>query len=205
MIALIEYRMGNLFSVQKALESVGAAVEVVENPAELDRFAACVLPGVGNFGDGAEALRGRGWPDALRRHTAAGKPFLGICLGMQLLLDSSDEAPGVPGLGLIPGRVLRFPDRVGKIPQIGWNQVRWTGTSPLTAGLNDGRSFYFVHSFYACPDNPAMTAGICEYGMPFAAALSRGSIFATQFHPEKSQRAGLELLRRWAAPEPPRE
>ena len=191
-IALIDYNMGNLGSVAKALEFLGAKCDVVENAAELERFDACILPGVGSFGDGMEALRSRGFDAVLPRFVASGKCFLGICLGMQMLLEESEESPGVRGLGIFPGSVRKFRLDGMKVPHMGWNAVDFA-PSPITAGLADGEFCYFVHSYFVSADAPACIAK-CVYGHPFAAMLGRGRCFAAQFHPEKSQRPGLTLL-----------
>ncbi|MDD3155151.1 MAG: imidazole glycerol phosphate synthase subunit HisH [Victivallaceae bacterium] len=194
MIALIDYDMGNLFSVRKALESVGAEVEILNDAAELANYEACILPGVGNFGEGMEALERKHFKNALRDFARSGKPLLGICLGMQMFLDRSEEAPGVEGLGLIRGSVRRFPDGTGeKVPHMGWNEVTFRKTTPLchTHGTDH---FYFVHSYYVCPDDPADLVGECEYILPFAALIGRDNVLGAQFHPEKSQSAGLALL-----------
>ena len=195
MIAVIDYGMGNLDSVCKALTFCGGKHELIDRPEELARFDGALLPGVGNFGDGMENLRRRGFDRALRAWDAAGKPLGGICLGMQMMLDSSEEAPGVAGLGLIRGAVRRFPAGKEKVPQIGWNRVVKVTPHPVTADLADGEFFYFVHSYYAEPADPAEVLLRCEYMLPFAAAVGRRNLFATQFHPEKSQQAGLSLLR----------
>ena len=195
MIAVIDYGMGNLDSVCKALTFCGGRHELIDRPEDLTRFEGALLPGVGNFGDGMENLRRRGFDRALRAWDAAGKPLGGICLGMQMMLDSSEEAPGVAGLGLIRGAVRRFPAGGEKVPQIGWNQVVKVTPHPVTEHLADGEFFYFVHSYYAEPADPAEVLLRCEYMLPFAAAIGRRNLFATQFHPEKSQQAGLSLLR----------
>jgi glutamine amidotransferase len=195
MIALIDYGMGNLGSVVKALEHVGGTVKIVTEPAGFAGCSGCLLPGVGHFADGMANLNERQLADPIRAFVAGGRPFLGICLGMQMLLDGSEEAPGVSGLGVIPGMVRRFPADGGeKIPHMGWNSVRKAGDHPAAVRIADGTYFYFVHSFYADPADPADTALVCDYILPFAAALGRKNIFATQFHPEKSQDAGLEIL-----------
>ena len=191
-IALIDYDMGNLGSVAKALEFLGAKCAVVENAAELERFDACILPGVGSFGDGMEALRTKGFDAVLPRFVASGKCFLGICLGMQMLLEESEESPGVRGLGIFPGAVKKFRLDGMKVPHMGWNAVDFS-PSPITAGLPSGEYCYFVHSYYVAADAPACIAR-CVYGHPFAAMLGKGRCFAAQFHPEKSQRPGLTLL-----------
>ncbi len=190
--------MGNLFSVSKALESLGADIAVSKDAAAFADAEAIVLPGVGHFGDGMRRLNEMGLADPLKAAVRSGKPFLGICLGMQLLMDGSEEAPGVAGLGLVPGKVERFVKSPGlKIPHMGWNTV-----SPTPAGADwfppsPDRFFYFVHSYYVKPDDSAVVAGKCEYGVEFAAAIRHDNIFATQFHPEKSQDDGLALLRRF--------
>lgn len=195
MIAVVDYGMGNLGSVAKALEQVGGAVRIVAEPAGLESADRCLLPGVGNFGDGMKNLVARGFAEPVRSFIRSGRPFFGICLGMQMLLESSEEAPGVPGLGVIPGVVKRFPAGVEKIPHMGWNSVRRVSSHPGFGSVEDGDYFYFVHSYYAAPAERSDLALECEYVLPFAAALGRGNVLATQFHPEKSQQAGLELLR----------
>ncbi len=204
-IAVIDYEMGNLRSVCAALSRLGAEPAVTADPAELGRADAVVLPGVGAFGDAARALAARELTDVVRRTAAdaaagTGRPFLGICLGLQLLFATSEEAPGVEGLGVLPGAVMHFPERtpegsVLKVPHMGWNEVEVAFTNPLTAGLSGGERFYFVHSFYAAPECKEDAALACEYGgVRFAAMAARGRLFATQFHPEKSQARGLALL-----------
>ena len=193
-IALIDYNMGNLGSVAKALDFLGVKCTVVEQAAELERFTGCILPGVGNFGDGMEALRSKGFDTVLPRFIASGKPFLGICLGMQMLLESSEESPGVRGLGIFPGEVKRFRLDGMKVPHMGWNAVEFSPASPLAEGLAKEEYFYFVHSYHVSADVPECIAR-CVYGHPFAAALGKGHCFAAQFHPEKSQRPGLRMLK----------
>ena len=194
-IALIDYGMGNLMSVSKALEYVGGNVRLVRTPAEAQGAAALVLPGVGAFGDGMAQLESSGMVPFLKEQAAAGIPFLGICLGMQMLLDSSEESPGVPGLSLIPGKVLRFPEAGLKVPQIGWNSIVPGPDNPFLKGIPPNAFFYFVHSYYVKPDRPSDTAAVCHYMIDFTAAVRRGNIFAVQFHPEKSQKYGLQLLK----------
>ncbi len=189
-IALIDYNMGNLNSVAKALEASGGAVELVTSAAELDKFSCAVLPGVGNFGDGSENLQSRDFFPAIRRFVAEKKTLLGICLGMQLMLEESSEAPGMAGIGLIPGAVKRFPSGGEKVPHMGWNTVEWR-ENPLCT--EDGY-FYFVHSYYVEADTPFALAK-CRYITDFAPAAGDGeNFFGVQFHPEKSQKAGLRLL-----------
>ena len=200
-VTVVDYGMGNLGSVAKALERSGARVTVSPAPEEAARAEALVLPGVGAFGDAARALRERGVDEAVKDFIASGRPFLGICLGLQLLFPESEEAPGgPPGLGLLEGRVRRFPEagpdgRRLKVPHIGWNQV-WKGReTPLSRRVAEGQYFYFVHSYYAAPEEEEVTALWCEYGgVRFCAMAARGNVYATQFHPEKSQREGLALL-----------
>jgi glutamine amidotransferase len=198
-IALIGYGAGNLASVRKALRACGA--EVFE-PAGADRLglaSAIVLPGVGHFG--ATAALGGEWRSAIRARIAAGVPFLGICLGMQWLFEGSDEAPGTPGLGCLPGQVVRLPDRTEagdrlKVPHAGWNTARTAtgpGREPGIPGLDDGAYFYFTHA-YAAPVTES-AAAVTWYGVPFASAVRRGNLFGVQFHPEKSGAAGLAVLR----------
>jgi len=196
MITLVDYGMGNVRSVAKAFEHLGAKVTLTDDPAAIAGARAVVLPGVGHFGDGMRELRQRGLADPIREAIAAGIPFLGICLGMQLLLDDSEEAPGVPGLGVFPGRVVRFPAGTLKIPHMGWNQLRLASPdSPFLAGLPPEPWCYFVHSYYCQPEDPGLTLATSDYGQDFAAAMGRGKAFATQFHPEKSQDNGLTMLR----------
>jgi glutamine amidotransferase len=192
-IALIDYNMGNLGSVAKALDFLGAKCDVVENAAELEHFDGCILPGVGSFGDGMEALRSKGFDAALPEFVASGKAFLGICLGMQMLLEASEESPGVRGLGIFPGTVKKFRLDGLKVPHMGWNAVEFTCRTPVAEGLGSEEYCYFVHSYYVSADAPECIAR-CVYGHPFAAMLGRGRCFAAQFHPEKSQRPGLTLL-----------
>jgi len=196
MIGLIDYGMGNLLSVSKAFESLGAEVTISADPVVLDQADAVVLPGVGNFGDGMKHLKEHGLDKFVIDFIASGKPFMGICLGMQLLMESSEEAPGVSGLSIFKGNVLHFPEMDLKIPHMGWNDVTVTENgSARFANVPDKSYFYFVHSYYVAPEDSSIVAGTCSYGMDFAASLSRGNIFATQFHPEKSQDCGLQLLK----------
>ncbi len=195
-MVVIDYGMGNLRSVQKALEKVGCDARVSSDPAVVADAPALVLPGVGAFRDCMANLTSARLTDPLLAGIAAGKPFLGICLGMQLLLTLGEEFGLHPGLDLVPGRVVRFPhDHSLAVPHMGWNRV-WQGQpeNPLWKGIPDGSYFYFVHSYFARPDDPAVVAGWTDYGSRFCSALGRGNLFATQFHPEKSQRWGLRLL-----------
>ncbi len=197
MIALIDYGMGNLSSVRKAFLAVGAMdIKLVSDPQEITAAQAVVLPGVGNFGDGAKNLHELGFDTAIKSAVTSGKPFMGICLGMQLLMESSEEAPGVKGLGIIKGKTIKFDKNCClKIPQIGWNSVSKIKNNICLDGIKDEEFFYFVHSYYVAPEEESYIAGITEYGIKFCSCIGRDNIFATQFHPEKSQDAGLRIIR----------
>jgi glutamine amidotransferase len=202
-IAVIDTGICNLRSVTKALEAVGASPLVVRTPPELDEARAdgLVLPGVGALRDCVLSLRTSGLDASVREWIRADKPFLGVCLGMQALFDESEEG-GVKGLGVIPGRVVRFKLAPPlKVPHMGWNTIRFVRQgNALQAGLADeGESFYFVHSFHCVPKDPEVILAECDYGAPFVAAIGRGRLFATQFHPEKSQTKGLRIYRNFAA------
>lgn len=199
-IAVVDYGMGNLLSVTKALEALGAQVRLVRAGAELGGADALVVPGVGAFPDAMERLAAAGLDAALVEAARAGVPLLGICLGLQVLFEASDEGQGARGLGLLPGRVTRLPGGGGlKIPHMGWNSVTWE-SFPLFEGLEPGAYFYFVHSFAVPaggedgPDDGGVQVARCHYGRPFVAAAARGAVMGTQFHPEKSGRTGLRLL-----------
>ncbi len=199
MIAVIDNGICNLRSVTKALEAVGAEVRVVRTPAEVAAANASglVLPGVGALRDCVASLRASGLDDTVRGWIADDRPFLGVCLGLQALFESSEEGD-IAGLGIFPGKVVRFQRPPGcKIPHMGWNTVRFTrpGTA-LQDGLRDeGESFYFVHSYHCVPADPALVLATCDYEGEFTAAIGRGRVFATQFHPEKSQTKGLQIYR----------
>lgn len=193
-IGVVDYGSGNLRSVCKALEAAGATTSLVSEASRLGSFDAVVVPGVGAFGDCASNLRATGLWEPLREWIRAGRPYLGICLGYQLLFDSSEESPGVEGLGALPGKVVRFSDKALKVPHMGWNTLSGM-KGPLYKDLPEETSFYFVHSFYPVPEESSLVSATCEYGSPFAAGVSRGALHAVQFHPEKSQAAGLALLR----------
>lgn len=189
-IGVLDYGMGNLRSVARALERVGAAVEVTDDPDVVGAAAGLVVPGVGAFGACMRNLSSRGLEGPLRAFVAGGRPVFGVCLGMQVLFERSEEDPE-PGLGLLPGACRRLPSTV-KVPHMGWNEVRWARPHPYAAGIPDGTRFYFVHS-YAPDVVDGVTVGVAEHGRPFAAAVARGNVFATQFHPEKSGEPGLAL------------
>lgn len=200
MIAVIDYGMGNLRSVAKALERVGGEVRVSSDPAEILQAGGVVLPGVGAFGACMENLRSRGLVPVVREVVERGTPFFGICLGMQLLFEESEEFGPVPGLGILRGRVVRFPERPAcPVPHMGWNNIRIRQPAPHLREVADGAFVYFVHSYYVVPADPAVVATTTDYAGEFASAIWRGNVFATQYHPEKSQRVGLQLLRNFVA------
>lgn len=192
-IGVVDYGSGNLRSVCKALEACGAATSLVTGASQLGGLDAVVVPGVGSFGDCAANLRATGLWDPLREWIDSGRPYLGICLGYQLLFDSSEESPGVNGLGVLPGTVIRFSDPGLKVPHMGWNSLSGM-RGPLFQGLPEDTSFYFVHSYFPVPGDSTTVSSTCDYGSPFAASISQGALHATQFHPEKSQEAGLAVL-----------
>lgn len=206
MIAVIDYGSGNLRSVAKALEAVVEGSEqvlIVREPAQVVQASRLVLPGVGAFADCRQTLESTGLMEAVLRHLEAGRPFLGICVGMQLLFTQSHEFGVHPGLGWIPGQVVSFDRRVPdpgdvgrtlKVPHMGWNRVRQESAHPLWAGIPDEAFFYFVHSFHGVADDRSQVTGSAEYGIRFTAAVGRDHLFGTQFHPEKSQQHGLRLL-----------
>jgi len=196
MIAVIDYGMGNLRSVAKALERVGADVEVTSDPDRIEDADGVVLPGVGAFGKCMENLRAAGLEGTVRAVAKAGTPFLGVCVGMQILFEESEEFGPVPGLGILPGRVKRFVprDATQKVPHMGWNTLEVRHRVPALRGVADGSYVYFVHSYYVETDDPLLVASTTPYGSSFASSVARGNLFATQFHPEKSQAVGLKLL-----------
>jgi len=202
MIGIVDYGMGNLRSVQKGLEKVGAAAAIVRDAPAIDAAEKLILPGVGAFGDAMKHLHERGLTDAVRRFAESGRPFLGICLGLQLLFEASQEDPGVEGLGLVRGRCVRFAptDHALKVPHMGWNALTWNGAAPpLMRDLEPGCYVYFVHSYHAAPADDAVVATTTDYDGPFCSSIHVGNISATQFHPEKSQRVGLTMLRSFAS------
>ncbi len=200
MIAIVDYGMGNLRSVQKALEHVGGEARIVKTPAELAGAEKIVLPGVGAFVDAIDKLRSAGLAGPLIDAVAQNVPLLGICLGLQLLFDISYEHGEHTGLGIVPGKVERFrpaTDEAGRslsIPHMGWNQIYWERECPLLAGIEQGAYVYFAHSYYVAPADEADTCTTTEYGYSFTSSVWRDSLFATQFHPEKSQTVGLKIL-----------
>jgi glutamine amidotransferase len=200
-VGVVDYGVGNLGSVLRALDEVGAAPRLLLQPADLVAAERVLLPGVGSFTDCKRRLDDGGWTDALHRHAGSGRPLLGICVGMQLLASHGDEGSDggarTPGLGLVPGRVRALADLgcTGRIPHVGWNSVNARRDAPLLARLPAGTDFYFVHSYAFVPDDPADLLATAEYGLPVAAAVQRGAVLGVQFHPEKSGRAGFQVLR----------
>lgn len=199
MIAIIDYDAGNIRSVENALNSLGIENVVTSDPAVIREADRVILPGVGAFGDAMKKLEDRGLTEVIRE-AAAEKPFLGICLGLQLLFDSSEEAPGVKGLSVLPGEIVRIPEGGGrKIPHIGWNDLSFPKESELFRGVAEGSYVYFVHSYYLRAEHPEDVAATTEYGVTIHAAVSHGKVFACQFHPEKSGDVGMQILRNFAA------
>lgn len=199
MTAIIDYGAGNLQSVEKALRHIGCGCFVTADPAELRQARAAVLPGVGAFGDAMKSLRARSLEEPIRAFIASGKPFLGICLGLQLLFESSEESPGVAGLGLLKGKILRLPAESGlKIPHIGWNSLTIRKPGGLFAGVEGEPYVYFVHSYYLQAEEDVVAA-TAEYGATIHAAVQKDNLLACQFHPEKSGEVGLKLLRNFKA------
>jgi len=209
MIAVIDYGMGNLRSVQKALEAVGGRVKVTSRPTELAKCDKLVFPGVGAFGDSMKELKRRGLVGPIKDAIAGGKPFLGLCLGLQLLFETSEEAPGVKGLGALKGDVRKFRSRTLKIPHMGWNVITRT-TNPahearggagderrttILKGVPNGSYMYFVHSYYVAPKDKSITLTTTDYGIKFISGIRKDNICGFQFHPEKSQALGLRILR----------
>jgi glutamine amidotransferase len=199
MIKIVDYGMGNLRSVQKAFEKIGAEAQFVTRPAELAGAEKLVLPGVGAFRDAIAELKRTGLDRPVREHIAADKPFLGICLGLQLLFDVSYEDGQWEGLGVLPGKVVRFADQADlKIPHMGWNSLEFARPARIFDGVPEGSSVYFVHSYYVVPEDDSVIAARTEHGTRFVSAVAKNNLFATQFHPEKSQGVGLKLLTNFA-------
>lgn len=193
MIGIVDYGRGNLRSVEKGLEKVGFVSKILTNPDELATVQGVILPGVGAFADAMDALQRGEWIDPLLRYARSGAPFLGICLGMQVLFEVGEEHGEHQGLGLIPGRVVRFPSGL-KVPQMGWNNVQKLQDSFLMKGIPDYSYFYFVHSYYAVPKDNEVVIGSSEYGVNFPALVAKGNVWGAQFHPEKSSPWGLNIL-----------
>ena len=200
MINIVDYGMGNLRSVQKAFEKLGVEATICNTASDLANAEKMVLPGVGAFRDAFHELRRQEMTEPILEHIRQEKPFLGICLGLHLLFDVSYEDGTWEGLGIVPGKVVRFENQPGlKIPHMGWNLLDFVGQSPLLEGIPNGSFVYFVHGYYVVPDDDSVVAARTHHGQPFVAMIQRGNLFATQFHPEKSQRVGLKLLSNFAA------
>jgi len=199
MIAVVDYGMGNLRSAQKALEKIGLEAVVTSDPGIIEKADGVVLPGVGAFKACMENLKSYGLVDAVKGSIKKGKPFLGICVGMQLLFSECEEFGRSYGLDIIKGRVIRFPEKKDglrlKIPHMGWNQLQFRNNSPLFKGVEENSFVYFVHSYYPVPEDGKVIASTTDYGVTFTSSIWKDNIFATQFHPEKSQTIGLEILK----------
>jgi imidazole glycerol-phosphate synthase subunit HisH len=199
MITIVDYGMGNLRSVQKAFERVGFVATISADPRDVARAARLVLPGVGAFRDAIGELKRKNLVGPVLEHIESGRPFLGICLGLQLLFDVSYEGGEYEGLGVLRGRVERFPTWPGfKVPHMGWNRLATMGNHPVLADIPDDAHFYFVHSYHVVPDDQDVIVARTSYIVPFVSTVARDNVFAAQFHPEKSQRHGLRLLRNFA-------
>ena len=197
MIAIVDYGMGNLRSVQKAFEYVGAKAVIVDKPEDIDAAERVVLPGVGAFGDAMNNLKTAGLIAPITRAISEGRPFLGICLGLQLMFAESEEMGQHRGLDILPGKVKRFPEGQ-RVPQIGWNEVRIQHETTLLDGVPDRSYFYFVHSFFVASERDEDVVGVTDYGIDYASIAGNGRAFGVQFHPEKSQDAGLKILKNFA-------
>ena len=205
MIGIVDYGMGNLRSVQKGLQRIGSDARIIGSPGEVEAADKLIVPGVGAFADAMVNLRRRGLIEPVLRFIESGRPFLGVCLGMQLLFEVSEEDGEHEGLGVLPGRVVRFQpdDRTLKVPHMGWNRLDWSEAQPppLFDTLSAGCTVYFVHSYYPAPSDPSVVATTTDYGGGFCSSVHRGNVWAVQFHPEKSQHVGLTMLANFAAME----
>ena len=199
MIAIIDYDAGNMKSVEKAFEYLGEKIVITRDRRTILDAPKVVLPGVGAFGDAMGKLRQYDLEETIKAYISSGKPFMGICLGLQLLFESSEETPGTRGLGVLGGQILRFPDTMGlKIPHMGWNSLDFPKRGKLFAGITDNSYVYFVHSYYLRAADPGDVAAASTYGITFHAAVEHENIFACQFHPEKSSETGLRILKNFA-------
>jgi glutamine amidotransferase len=197
-VAIVDYDAGNTLSVSRALERVGARVDLTSDPERVGAADAVVLPGVGAFGDCMRKLRERGMDGACGEAFRSGKPFLGVCVALQVIFEGSEESSGVEGLGLLPGAVVRFEGHGLKVPHIGWNEISLLRDHPVLRGL-DGEAFYFVHSYYPMPEDKGDLIGETDYGTRFCSVAGKENLVAVQFHPEKSSRAGLKLYENFLA------
>lgn len=196
MVAVIDYDAGNIRSVEKAIASLGGCVKVTRQRQEILSADHIILPGVGSFGDAMGKLHKYGLVEVIKEAVSRNIPFLGICLGLQLLFESSEESEGVAGLGILPGRIVRLPEEAGlKIPHIGWNSLQYPNVGRLFAGIPEGVYVYFVHSYYLSADDPDIIMATTEYATGIHASVERGNVFACQFHPEKSSDVGMHILR----------
>ncbi len=196
MIAVIDYGAGNLHSVTNALNFLGADAKITADPKDIRDAERVILPGVGSFGDAMSRIRTAGLYEEIKNAASGEKPFLGICLGLQLLFEESEESPGVKGLGVFRGKFSRIPQKPGlKIPHMGWNSLRFLKESPLFANIGEEPFVYFVHSYYLSEAEDGVVSAVTEYGCELSVAAERGNVFATQFHPEKSGRTGLKILK----------
>lgn len=196
MVAIIDYGAGNLQSVKKALDFIGAESKITDNKDEINAASHIILPGVGSFADAMSCIRERGLEETIKKSADGSKHFLGICLGLQLLFESSEESPGVKGLGVFKGDIVTIPKDNGlKVPHIGWNSVKLNQTNGIFEGIKDESYFYFVHSYYLKNADEDIVAGTTEYGVPIQCVVQNGRVCATQFHPEKSSEVGLALLK----------
>lgn len=195
MVAIIDYGAGNLSSVKKALDYFGAESEITQDRDKILSASHVILPGVGSFGDAMNSMQERGLVETVKEAALSGKPFLGICLGLQLLFEESDESPDIKGLGLLKGRIVTIPKDKGlKVPHMGWNSVELKQRNGIFDGIDDESYFYFVHSYYLKDADVDVVAGVTHYGVEIQCAVQKGNLSATQFHPEKSSKAGLKLL-----------
>lgn len=196
MVAIIDYGAGNLQSVKKALDFIGAESKITDNKDEINAASHIILPGVGSFADAMSCIRERGLEETIKKSANGSKHFLGICLGLQLLFESSEESHGIKGLGVFKGDIVTIPKDNGlKVPHIGWNSVKLNQTNGIFEGIKDESYFYFVHSYYLKNADEDIVAGTTEYGVPIQCAVQNGRVCATQFHPEKSSEVGLALLK----------
>lgn len=200
MVAIVDYGAGNIKSVENAVRYLGHEAVLTRDPAVILSADHVILPGVGAFGDAMARLRRYGLEEVLKETVKRGIPFLGICLGLQLLFESSEESPGAQGLGILKGHILRIPDGEGrKVPQIGWNDLTYPNPGRLFAGLPEGTYVYFVHSYYLRAEDPAIVTARTRYGVDIDASVESGNVFACQFHPEKSEAAGMKILQNFLA------
>ncbi len=200
MIAIIDYDAGNIKSVEKALMALGETAVITRDREKILNADKVILPGVGAFGDAMEKIRGYGLEEIIREVAAQKKPFLGICLGLQLLFESSEETPGVKGLGILKGKITKIPDDMGlKVPQIGWNSLKFPNKGRLYRGIQEDAYVYFVHSYYLQAEDPQIVTATTEYAAHIHASVEKENVFACQFHPEKSSEVGLQILKNFVA------